>query len=88
MDYAAYKLIAGYIVTRLEESGYYSSKQVEANPQDKMQTFNKFRGVHGLDRGKLTPCCIMYTPSRRPDGFFQVTGNSHRGLDVYGRQAA
>ena len=56
MPIAAYKAIGEQIMRTVNRAGYWSQKQLDADPRIKS------RKTHGFDMGKLTPSSLFYLP--------------------------
>jgi len=76
VDVEGYKLITRYMISRLNEEGFYSADEIERKPE--IAKGRKFRGIHGCDLGKLGPASIFFLPSRgaNPSAAFFIDFNA------------
>jgi hypothetical protein len=81
MPITAHQAICQQMMRTLNRDGYWSKKQLEADPRIKS------RLTHGFDMGKLTPSSLFYLPcqAENPAGSFFIDHNtaSRRPLDPY-----
>ncbi len=72
MSIAAYKAIGEQIMRTVNRAGYWSQKQLDADPRIKS------RKTHGFDVGKLTPSSLFYLPcqAENPAHSFFIDHNS------------
>ena len=81
MPIAAYKAIGEQIMRTVNRAGYWSQKQLDADPRIKS------RKTHGFDMGKLTPSSLFYLPCQAQDPrdsfFIDHNSASRQPLDPY-----
>ena len=72
MPIAAYKAIGEQIMRTVNRAGYWSQKQLEADPRIKS------RKTHGFDMGKLTPSSLFYLPCQAENPVAQLLHRPQR----------
>lgn len=83
VDVTGYSVITSHILDILRDAGFYGEAEIEAKPG--IAKRKTYKGVHGIDRTKLTPACILFVPSsgaNPADRFFTVYGGDREPLDV------
>jgi hypothetical protein len=72
MPIAAYKAIGEQIMRTVNRAGFWSQKQLDADPRIKSRT------THGFDMDKLTPSSLFYLPcqAQNPTASFFIDHNS------------
>jgi hypothetical protein len=83
LDIDGYKVVTAHIVNTLKKTGWYSAVDA-ADP--KVRHSKRFQGVHGLDRTKLNPACVLFVPSQGANPaaqFFHDYQGDRAPLDVF-----
>ncbi|MCK2056635.1 DEAD/DEAH box helicase family protein [Methylobacterium sp. 37f] len=83
LDVDGYKVVTSHIADTLKKLGWYNVVEA-ADP--KVRRAKRFLGVHGLDRTKLNPACVLFVPSQGADPsaqFFHDYREDRAPLDAF-----